>query len=203
MNRPKGLLLLIGVGLLVFFITREAYRPTAPTERVSGTVLLERIRPVLKLVTVEGDFNELYTYHDAQAYFDWLKSFPPFQKKAVLRVKARVSVGYNLDGLNIQVNEGTKTIRLTGMPAPQVLSMEHEIDYFDMEAGTFNPFTAQDHTRMEAEAKQIIRAKIPESGLLRAAADRKQEVIAVVQTLAESAGWSFEYGRGAATPVKN
>ncbi len=202
MNRIKGLLLLIGVGLLVFFITRETYRPEAATEAVSSTVLLERIRPVMKLVTVEGDFNEMYTYRDAQASFDWLKSFSPFQKKAMLRVKARVSVGYDLEGAGFEVDEATHTIRLTGMAAPQVLSMEHDIDYYDMEAGTFNPFTAQDHTRMEAQAKQMIRAKIPESGLLRAAADRKQEMIVVVRAMVESAGWKFEDATGTTSPLK-
>jgi len=93
MNRIKGLLLLVGLGLLVFFITREAYRPEAATEQVSSTVLLERIRPVLKLVTVEGDFSELYTYRNAEAPMDWMKSFSPFQKKAILRVKGRCQRG--------------------------------------------------------------------------------------------------------------
>ncbi len=63
----KGILLLV-VGLLVFFITREAYQPSTPSEEVSATVLLERVRPVLKLVTVEGDFSELYTHRRG---FDW------------------------------------------------------------------------------------------------------------------------------------
>ncbi len=70
MNKIKGLLVLVGVALLVFFITRAVYEPERATEQVSSTVLLERIRPVLKLVTVEGDFNEMYTYSDAQASFD-------------------------------------------------------------------------------------------------------------------------------------
>ncbi|MBX2972216.1 MAG: DUF4230 domain-containing protein [Flavobacteriales bacterium] len=202
MNRIKGLLLLLGVGLLVFFITREAYRPEAATEAVNSTVLLERIRPVMKLVTVEGDFNEMYTYRDAQARFDWLKSFSPFQKKAMLRVKARVSVGYDLEGMDLSVDEASKTITLRGMAAPQVLAMEHDIDYYDMEAGTFNPFTAQDHTRMEAQAKNMIRAKIPESGLFREAADRKQQMVAVIRSLVENSGWTFVDASGEGVPVK-
>jgi hypothetical protein len=52
MDRTKGLLLLLALCLLVFFITREVYRPDATSEQVDSTVLLERVRPVLKLVTV-------------------------------------------------------------------------------------------------------------------------------------------------------
>src|SRR5688572_4433204 len=99
MRRALGLLLLLGFGLLVFFITREAYRPDAPSEQVNSTVLLERVHPVLKLVTVEGEFSELYTYRNADATFEWLEQFPIFQKRAILRVKARASVGYDLEGL--------------------------------------------------------------------------------------------------------
>ena len=158
MNQVKGLLLLVGVALLVFFITRAVYEPEQKTEQITSTVLLERIRPVLKLVTVEGDFNEVFSYSNAEASIDWLKYFTPFQKKAMLRVKARVSVGYDLEGMDLNVDERTKTITLRGMSAPQVLSMEHDVDYYDMDAGTFNPFTAQDLTKMEAKAKPSLAA---------------------------------------------
>ncbi len=191
MNKLKGLLLLLGVGLLVFFITRSIYEPAASEEQVSSTVLLERIRPVLKLVTVEGDFNEVYTYRDAQATFDWLKQFAPFQKKAMLRVQATVSVGYDLEGLDLQLDEASHTVKLNGMRVPEVLAIDHDLDYYDLEAGTFNPFTAQDHTRMEAEAKNLIKRRVAESGLFRVAADRKQEVIKVLRAMVESSGWTF------------
>ncbi|MCB9164249.1 MAG: DUF4230 domain-containing protein [Flavobacteriales bacterium] len=202
MNKVKGLLLLLGVGLLVFYITRSVYEPEAAEEQVSATVLLERMRPVLKLVTVEGDFNEVYTYRDAQASFDWLKQFSPFQKKAMLRVKARVSVGYDLEGLDLRVDEAGHTVTLQGMHMPEVLSIDHELDYYDLEAGTFNPFTAQDHTRMEADAKNVIKRKVAESGLFRAAADRKQEVIKVLRAMVESSGWTFVDGSATATLIK-
>ncbi len=35
--------------------------------------------------------------------FEWLKSSTPFQKSASLRVKARVSVGYDLEGMDLDV----------------------------------------------------------------------------------------------------
>lgn len=202
MNKIKGLLLLVGVGLLVFFITRAIYEPEQKTEQVTSTVLLERIRPVMKLVTVEGDFNEVFSYSNAEASFDWLKYFSPFQKKAMLRVKARVSVGYDLEGMDLKVDEASKTITLRGMAVPEVLSMEHDVDYYDMDAGTFNPFTAQDLTKMEATAKQMVRAKIPESGLFNTAAERKQEMLQVIRALVEGSGWKFVDASRETTPVK-
>ncbi len=202
MNKVKGILLLVGVALLVFFITRSVYEPEKRTEQVSSTVLLERVRPVLKLVTVEGEFSEVFSYRNAEAAFDWLKDYTPFQKKAMLRLQARVSVGYDLEGMNLEVDEASHTIRLTGMGAPTILAMEHDVDYYDVDAGTFNPFTAQDLTKMEAKAKAMVRAKVPESGLFRKAADRKQEMITIVRALVEGAGWKFEDATGSREQVQ-
>lgn len=192
MNKVKGILPLVGVALLVYFITRSVYEPDKKTEQVSSTVLLERVRPVLKLVTVEGEFSEVFSYRSAEAAFDWLKDFTPFQKKAMIRLQARVSVGYDLEGMNLEVDEASHTIRLIGMSAPTILSMEHDVDYYDVDAGTFNPFTSQDLTKLEGKAKAMVRAKVPESGLFRKAADRKQEMVTIIRALVIGAGWNFE-----------
>jgi hypothetical protein len=81
MNKVKGILLLVGVALLVFFITRSVYEPEKKTELVSSAVLLERVRPVLKLVTVEGEFSEVFSYRSAEAAFEWLKDFTHSRRK--------------------------------------------------------------------------------------------------------------------------
>ena len=47
MKRTVGLLLLLGVALLVFFITREVYKPDPPSEHITSDVLLERIRTAI------------------------------------------------------------------------------------------------------------------------------------------------------------
>jgi hypothetical protein len=198
MKRTVGLVLLLGVALLVFFITREVYRPAPPTEQVESTVLLERIRPVMKLVTVEGDFSEVYTYTSADASFDWLKQFSPFQKRAILLVKARASVGYDLEGLGLTFDEATHTVRFKGMGEPQVLSIEHDVKYFNMEEGTFTEFTAADHTKMNAQAKERIEQKIAGSGLLAAAEKQRGEFLVVLRAVVENGGWTFD---DQATPV--
>ena len=192
MNRIKGLVVLVAVGLLVYFITRSVYEPEASTEEVSATVLLERVRPVLKLVTVEGDFSELYTYRTADATFDWMKHFTPFQKKAILRVKGRASVGYDLEGMQLDLDEATRTVRLMGMDKPTLLSLEHDVDYFDLDEGSFTSFTAADHTRINAQAKELIRGKVATSGLYQAAEARRNEMLMVLKAVVENAGWTFD-----------
>lgn len=191
------ILLALGACLLVFFITREIYRDDAKPPVENSTVLLEQVRKVMKLVTVEGDFIELYSREDSWNYNDWLARLPGFKKKIMLRVKARASVGYDLSGSRLTTDEESHTIYLDLPTKPEVLSLEHDVDYYDVDEGVFNHFAPQELTAINAEAKKRIRGKIEASGLFAKAEEQRAEVIALVRALAESKGWKFEEGRGA------
>lgn len=186
-----------GACLLVFFITREIYRDEAKPPVENSTVLLEQVRKVMKLVTVEGDFSELYSREDSWNYNDWLARLPGFRKRIMLRVKARASVGYDLSGSRLTTDEETRTIYLDLPAKPEVLSLEHDVDYYDVDEGVFNHFDPQELTTINAEAKKRIREKIEASGLFKKAEEQRAEVIALVRALAESKGWKLEEGTGA------
>ena len=186
----------IGACLLVFFITREVYRDDAVPPVENSTVLLEQVRKVMKLVTVEGDFNELYSREDSWSYGELLGRFPGFKKKIMLRVKARASVGYDLSGTRLITDEESHTVYLDLPVKPEVLSLEHDVDYYDLDEGVFNHFAPQELTTINAEAKKRIREKIEASGLYNKAEEQRVEVIALVRALVESKGWHFEEGTG-------
>ncbi len=197
--------LAIGACLLVFFITREIYRDEAAPPEENSTVLLEQVRKVMKLVTVEGDFIELYSREDSWNYSDWLARMPGFKKKIMLRVKARASVGYDLSGSRLVTDEERHTIYLDLPAEPAVLSLEHDIDYYDLDEGVFNHFAPQELTAINAEAKKRIRDKIATSGLFKKAEEQRAEVVALVRALVESKGWKFQEGTGpndGRTPLK-
>jgi hypothetical protein len=187
---------MVALCLAVFLLTRAWYRqPADPTPQVESTVLLERIRPVLKLVTVEGEFSETLTYSDSNAaWFEWTRDFPWNRKQAILLVHARASVGHDLEGAGLVFDEERRTVRFTGLGEPRLLALDHQVRYFDLRSGTFNPFTASDHTRLQGMARDHITAKLPQSGLFEAARERERELVPVVRAIVESAGWSFEDG---------
>ena len=199
MKNPSGLgriALVLGACLLVFFLTREVYRDDAPPPEENSTVLLEQVRKVMKLVTVEGDFNELYSREDSWNYNSWLARLPGFKKKILLRVKARASVGYDLTGTHLVMDEESHTIYLDLPAKPEVLSLEHDVDYYDLDEGVFNHFAPQELTAINAEAKKRIREKIATSGLFQKAEEQRAEVVALVRALVESKGWKLEEGTG-------
>ncbi len=186
----------IGACLLVFFITREIYRDGAVPPTENSTVLLEQVRKVMKLVTVEGDFNELYSREDSWNYSEWLAQLPGFKKKIMLRVKARASVGYDLSGTRLTTDEESHTIYLDLPAHPEVLALEHDVDYYDLDEGVFNHFAPHELTAINAEAKKRIREKIEAGGLFMQAEGQRAEVIALVRAMVESKGWNFEEGSG-------
>lgn len=169
------------------FLTRWYFQRTATVERENGVVLLERIKQVAKLVTVEGYFSEIYDYQD---YYGYDLSF--FRKKALIRVKAKVSVGYDLEKMKITAKSETKTIFISGIPPAEILSIEHDLDYYDVQEGVFNSFSPEDYNKLNANAKEFIRKKALESDLTKSAVNQRNSLLETMKFMAESTGWTLE-----------
>ncbi len=151
-------------------------------------VLLEKVRAVAKLITVEGQFSELYSYKEIWGY-DW----SPFRKKALLRIQATVQVGYDLEKMHIEMQPDKRTIIISNLPEPEILSIDHTIDYYDIQEGTFNYFTPEDYSKLNARAKEFIRQKALQSNLLELAVRQGNEMLELIEFMAESAGWKVQY----------
>ena len=150
-------------------------------------VLLEKIRTVCKLVTVEGYFSEVYDYKDYWGY-----DFSPFRKKALIRVRATVSAGYDLGDLKVDMFPDRKLVVLSGFPDPEILAIDHEIDYYDITEGTFNSFSAADYTRLTQKAKAYIATRAEESALLESAEQQGDQILDLIELMVSSAGWELD-----------
>ena len=149
-------------------------------------VLLSRIEKVSKLVTVDGYFSEVYDYKDYYGY-DW----KIFRKKALIRVKAKVSVGYDLENISVEVDESSRTISIGGLPEPTILSIDHDLDYYDLSEGTFNSFSTSDLTKLQDQAKDYIAARAANSDLINQAEERGKEILQSIAWMVESHGWTM------------
>ncbi len=177
--------------LFTFFLgvllTRWYFQRTQKVETENSTILLERIKQVAKLVTVEGYFSEIYDYKD---YYGYDMSF--FTKKALLKVKAKVSAGYDLEKMKVTAFPEAKIIRITGIPPVTILSIEHDIEYYDVQEGFFNSFTTEDYNKLNARAKEFIREKALDSELMDQAAGQRNLVFETIRFMAEGMGWEVE-----------
>ncbi len=153
-------------------------------------ILLEKIRTVCKLISVEGDFAEIYHYENVKERFLKLVSS---KKKALIIINAKAHIGYDLKKLEMKADNSKKKIILTHFPQPEVLTIEQDIKYYDMKDGLFNKFASDDLTELNKEAKQHILEKIPESGLIETAKKEALEAILIIESIVETIGWKLDY----------
>ncbi|MEL7119263.1 MAG: DUF4230 domain-containing protein [Bacteroidota bacterium] len=180
-----GFIVVFGFGVL---LTRY-YFTLKIEEKIeeNSTVLLEKIKTVAKLITVEGYFSEVYNYKDYWGY-DW----GIFRKKALMRVKAKVSVGFDLSKMKIEAREEEKLIIISQLPEAEILSIDHDMDYYDLKEGTFNSFTEQDYNKLQENAKKYIEAKARESELFDEAKAQGNQMIDLIAFITEAAGWTIK-----------
>ena len=150
-------------------------------------IILNQVQNVRKLITVEGYFTEIYTHKD---YYKF--DISPLRKKALVRVKAKASVGVDLANLHPWTNPQTKTLHIQRFPQPEILSLDHQLDYYDITEGTFNYFTTTDYNAIHQNARQFIEDKIMASEMMGQARNQSQLILESITTLVEGMGWNLE-----------
>lgn len=180
-------LLLLGGGLTYRLMTKEA-RETRQTE---ATVLLERVREVCKLVTVEGEFSELYneTNHREVTLYLPIPTNWNFSRSAILEVTGKVLVGYDMENVSITVDSTQKRISLSNLPQPEILAIDHEVKYRNLEESFFNGFSADDYTQLNRNAKAALHKKAIQSDLIDRARAQGNEMVDAIRFMAEVIGW--------------
>ncbi len=151
-------------------------------------LLLEKIKQVCKLITVEGEFSEIFTHRDEKNLF-----FKLFQteKKALLIVKAKVMIGFDLTKINIEINTQNKQVTLSQFPEPEILSIDNDLEYYDIQKGIINKFSETDLTNMNKKSKEFIREKVEGSHLILIAKNQASDTVSLIRQLIESVGWEL------------
>ncbi|WP_344929940.1 DUF4230 domain-containing protein [Aquimarina addita] len=182
---------LLGGAIVSYFIfARFSALRKKSSIQTQSLVLMEKIKSVCKLVTVEGDFAEIYHYEGVkEKFFNLLKG----KKKALILIDAKAYVGFDLSQVKLESDTRKKKIIITQFPTPKLLSIETDFKYYDKREGWLNPFTSADLTEINKEAKQFIIDKIPKSGLIESAGKELLDTIALMETVTQSIGWTLDY----------
>ncbi|WP_274473997.1 DUF4230 domain-containing protein [Mangrovimonas aestuarii] len=183
-----SLILGVLIALWVFSLFRK-YKSKELTQTQS-VILMEKIKTVCKLITVEGEFAEIYHHENIKQR---LMGLVNSRKKALIVINAKAHIGYDLSKLDIEADDARRTIRLKHMPQPEVLSIEPDLKYYDIKDGLFNKFAPEDLTVLNQEAKKHIMDKIPESGLMETAKKEALEAILIMKNIVETIGWNLDY----------
>lgn len=172
-------------GVLVYAITKTK---KAPNKTIEASILLEKVKTVLKVVSVEGQFTEIIS-HQQQGK---ILAIIPQNKKAILVIKGTAMVGFDLQKLEFQIDKSTKQIRLKELPNPEIISIDTDTSYYDIKENIWSKFSPVDHTKLNLKAKEKIREQILKSNLPTLASHQAEQTLVLIQQISQSFGWRME-----------
>lgn len=179
-------LLFLLTGSLFWYLGRYGGTKSRVTD-IQQDIVLEQLREVFQMGTAEAVFSEIFSYKDYYRF-----DYAPFRKKALIRIRAKVLAGYELDSMSWEVLGDKKKIIFYGLPEAKILSIEQELDYYDITEGTFNSFSAEDHSLMQKQTRDFIRKKAEESPLRAKAQKQMENQLGMVKTVLAEYGWTLE-----------
>ncbi|QFG53817.1 DUF4230 domain-containing protein [Chryseobacterium sp.] len=169
------LMLLLGLilGGAIAFLASKKLTSQPPVITESSHTIAESMRKVFKIVSAEGQFQEIYNYEETTK----LLNFIPSKKKALVIVQAKILVGYDFEKLKWEVDEGTRKVRLVDFPAPEILSTETDYKYYNMEEQFFNLFSKEDLAKIQQNSKQQVIEAAKKSHLPQVAAEQMRTLM--------------------------
>jgi predicted SPOUT superfamily RNA methylase MTH1 len=182
--------LFLGAIITYWVLTYVKIQKRKEITNTQSVIILEKIKKVWKLITVEGEFAEIYHYENTKERF---MNMVTSKKRAILLINAKAYVGYDLSKIKMEAINEKKTIKLTEFPEPQILSLETDLKYYDKKEGLFNKFDSTDLTEVNVKAKDYVLQKIPESGLFDTAKSEALEAVLIIQNIVETIGWTLDY----------
>jgi Protein of unknown function (DUF4230) len=175
-----GLLAALGAALLLlaagFFAGRAASRGPGAAPVVTA------VRKIARLATVQMEISDVLRVEEVRTIlvFD-------IPKNATLRLRGRVFGGFDLDkGFDVAADEARKVVRVR-LPAPQILSVDDRLEWFDETSGFLNPITPADRTRWTTWARAALAKSAKDAGLFDAAAHHARDLFS---DAASAFGWT-------------
>ena len=168
---------------------------------VFGVRYCEQIKNVGKLIVTEGNYAQVFTYEDSKKFYvDVLSA----TKKALVVVNAEATIAYDLSKVATEIDELTKTVRITYIPESE-LKINPNIEYYDVQQDYLNQFNARDYNIIKSRVQKELEKEVKNSTLYSNAQNRLISELSKIYFLTNSLGWTLEYNGNAvtdSTPIK-
>ncbi len=129
-------------------------------EAVSSAPVVQAVRRIARLATVEMEIADVVRYEEVKTVlvFD-------IPKNATLRLRGKVTGGFDLaHGFDVDADAARHRISVR-LPAPQILSVDDRLEWFDERSGWLNPITPADRTRWTQWARAALSRAAKDAGL--------------------------------------
>ena len=156
----------------------------------ANTALIQKeLNNVGKLIVTEGSYAQVFSFNDSK---DLLYGLTYARKKALIVVNAKATIAYDLSKINKIVDETTRTVTITNIPEPE-LSINPNIQYYDVTQDYLNQFTASDYNKIKERIEKSLRKKIEASELRTNVENRLISELQKIYILTNSMGWTLQY----------
>lgn len=156
----------------------------------NSMLIQQQISNVSKLIVTEGHFAEVYNYKDSQELFGPLITA---DKKALVVVNAEVTVAYDLNKVEFEVDEENKTLFIKSIPEPEI-KINPDFEYYDVSADFLNQFDASDYNKIKKNVNASLMKKVEASTLKSNAENRLISELSKFYVLTNSLEWTLVYG---------
>lgn len=181
--------IVIAMAMILIFQSWNKGKEEKSILKENSSLIQQQINNVTKIIVTEGHFSEVYSYKDSQQLFG-----PYFtaDKKALVVVNAEVTVAYDLNEINFEVDEATKTLKIMNIPEPEI-KINPDFEYYDVTADYFNQFSAEDYNKIKNNVKASLLKKVNASTLQKNAENRLISELSKFYILTNSLGWTLSY----------
>ncbi|MBN1233208.1 MAG: DUF4230 domain-containing protein [Candidatus Coatesbacteria bacterium] len=148
---PVYIWIILGLQTLLLLLVFIFLMPTKEIERtptLKQEIALREVRQISQLVSVEYNDFMIYKWEDTKDLdIPVLKEYIKSQKTALVIVKMKVLIGFDLQNENfsVKLDDKVKKIFIT-LPKPKILSIDPQIEIYNPENGWFNRFNISEDT---------------------------------------------------------
>jgi|688.fasta_scaffold166811_3 hypothetical protein len=184
------------INVILFFVVLIAavflyFKTTKDDKKVEedAQIILKSVTSVSKLVVLESQWSEIYTYKETEKVFF---NLVPTEKKAIVLLKAKAQISYDLKKLKIKIDKENKQLIIQSLPKEEII-IEPDLEYYDIENSVLNKFKPSDFNKIQKNAKAFVLNEIEKSGLKNQAKQVFIEKLQSLISLTEGLGWTVKY----------
>lgn len=170
-----------------FLVAKWYYTPLPDVKSTEINMALEKVKNAFKIIAVEGEISEIVDHKEYWGY-----DIFPLRKQMLIRVHGHLSVGYNLDNVHWTLNEKDKTLYIGPFPKPEILSLDHDVDYYDIKEGLFNAFSTADYNKIQDKIKAVLKDPQYSSPLMERAEERRDSLIKTFDDFLSIYNWHIQ-----------
>jgi hypothetical protein len=187
----RNILLGIVIAFVIVFGLRYCENKKENREILeANTALIQKeLKNVGKLIVTEGSYAQVFSYSDSK---DLMYGLFDARKRALIVVNAKATIAYDLSKVKTDIDETTKTVTITNIPEPE-LSINPNIQYYDVTQDYLNQFTASDYNKIKSRVEKSLKKKIEASELRTNAENRLISELQKIYILTNSMGWTLKY----------